>query len=144
MTVSLEVTVNGVDHAVEELLAYDNRARLKVDSAQRETAQKIAARARLLAPTFDGHLKGSIHAEGTEAVAGADYAAPVEYGAAPHMPPVEAVTAWALAHGMRPWALALAIRRRGTRAHPFMRPAAEAERPGYIERVDAALMEAER
>lgn len=143
MSTSIEITVNGVDHAVEQLLAYDARARLRVDSAQRETAQKVAARARSLAPVFDGHLKGSIHAEGTEAVAGADYAAAVEYGAAPHMPPVSAITPWALAHGIAPWALALAIRRRGTPAQPYMRPAAESERPGYIERVDAALREAE-
>jgi hypothetical protein len=143
VSTSIEITVNGVDQAVEMLLRYDERARLRVDSAQRETAQKVAARARALAPVFDGHLKASIRAYGTEAVAGADYAAAVEYGAAPHMPPVSAVTAWALAHGMRPWALALAIKRRGTPAQPYMRPAAESERPGYILRVDEALREAE-
>ena len=139
----VEITVSGVEGAVEALAGYDGRAHYRVDLAQRNTATAIAHRAFALAPVWDGELKSSIHVDGDSAVATSDHAAPVEYGAGPHMPPVSASTPWAVAHGIRPWALAFAIRRRGTPAQPFMRPAAEAERVPYLERVAAALREAE-
>ena len=139
---SIQITVEGVDSAVKALAEYDGKAHYKVDLAKRNTATAVAHRAYALAPVWDGELKSTIHADGDSAVATSDHAAPVEYGAGPHMPPVSAITPWALAHGISPWALAYAIRRRGTPAQPFMRPAAESERARYIERVAAALDEA--
>lgn len=49
----------------------------------------------------------------------------VEFGTSPHMPPVEALEDWAerkLGDRKKAWALAMAIKKRGTRAYPFIRP----------------------
>lgn len=47
----------------------------------------------------------------------------LEKGTRPHFPPVAAITPWALAHGIAPYALALHISRVGTKPHPFLEPA---------------------
>lgn len=44
----------------------------------------------------------------------------VETGSKPHMPPVDAITAWAEAKGINPWALAMSIKKKGTQANPFV------------------------
>lgn len=49
-----------------------------------------------------------------------DYAPYVEEGTRPHMPPVAAITPWALAKGIPPWALAMWIKRFGTMPNRFM------------------------
>ncbi len=54
------------------------------------------------------------------------YAAAHEYGSKPHMPPVDALKTWAKRHlgsEKKAWPLALSIKRKGTKAYPFMRPA---------------------
>ncbi len=54
------------------------------------------------------------------------YAAATEYGSRPHMPPVDALKTWAKRHlGSEDaaWPLALSIKKKGTKAQPFMRPA---------------------
>ena len=58
------------------------------------------------------------------------YAPFVEYGTRPHFPPPGALATWGRKHGGIPaFALARAIAKRGTKAHPYMRPgAAELER----------------
>lgn len=44
----------------------------------------------------------------------------VEKGTKPHMPPVDAITAWANSKGINPWALAMSIKKKGTQANPFV------------------------
>jgi len=49
----------------------------------------------------------------------------IEFGTPPHMPPVDALKGWArrkLGDEDLAWALAYAIKRRGTRPYPFIRP----------------------
>ena len=84
------------------------------------------------APVDTGRLRTSVATVlgGTSAVIGPTifYAPFVEYGTRPHFPPPVALQPWAKRHGFGPggaFALARAIARRGTRAHPFMRPAAK-------------------
>ncbi len=48
------------------------------------------------------------------------YALYVEKGTKPHMPPVSALTAWANSKGINPWALAMSIKKKGTKANPFV------------------------
>lgn len=52
----------------------------------------------------------------------------LEYGTPPHMPPVDALEGWArrkLGDPDLKWAVAYAIKRRGTRPYPFIRPTFE-------------------
>lgn len=53
------------------------------------------------------------------------YAASVENGSRPHMPPAfpgSALDQWCDLHGMNTWAVAMSISRKGTKAHPYVRP----------------------
>jgi HK97 gp10 family phage protein len=59
------------------------------------------------------------------------YAVFVEKGTRPHFPPPKALEGWASRHGINPFAVTIAISRRGTKPHPFMKPAAE-EAPGML------------
>lgn len=151
--VTIEITVGGVRQAIESFAEYDRRAHGKVGDACQATARVVADRARMLAPVFNGDLAGSIrpglggglvgNIATAEVIAHADYAAYVEYGTRPHTPPLQAISDWAYAHGMRPYALQRAIAERGTPAQPYMRPAAESERVGFEARLARALLEAE-
>lgn len=73
-----------------------------------------------------GHLAKSIHETVTSLVAviGPDhnlkYAIYVEKGTKPHMPPVDAISAWATSKGLNPWAVAMSIKKNGTKANPFV------------------------
>ena len=54
-----------------------------------------------------------------------EYAKFVEWGTLPHMPPVEAIRDWLRVKGMPQelaWAVAMAIKKNGTRPQPFIRP----------------------
>lgn len=53
-------------------------------------------------------------------VAGAPYAVFVEEGTKPHMPPIEAIEPWAKKKGISPWAVAISISKKGTKANPFL------------------------
>ena len=73
-----------------------------------------------------GKLAKSIHQLVTEVAAtiGPDhklkYAIYVEKGTKPHMPPVDALKAWAEQKGLNPWAVAMSIKKKGTKANPFV------------------------
>lgn len=89
----------------------------------------IQSRARAAAPVDTGRLRNSIAVDSPdnrhrEIGTNVDYAPYVEFGTRPHWPPVGAVAPWARRHGMEPFMVARAISRSGTKAQPFMRPAA--------------------
>ncbi len=49
-----------------------------------------------------------------------DYGDYVNYGTIPHMPPVDAITPWANRKGIEPWALAMSIKKFGTKPHRYI------------------------
>jgi hypothetical protein len=54
----------------------------------------------------------------------------VYLGTRPHMPPVDAITAWANSKGINPWALAMSIKQKGTKSNDYVdRAFASAEIP---------------
>lgn len=87
--------------------------------------QEIAEKA----PVNEGYLKNNIRLGETSdtmvEIVMPDYALYVEYGSNPHMPPVDAIAEWAKQKGIGEefaWPIALSIKERGTKAHPFIRP----------------------
>lgn len=64
---------------------------------------------------FEGALK-----------ANAPYALFVEEGTKPHMPPVDEITPWAKKKGINPWAVAISISKKGTKANPFLQRSVDA------------------
>lgn len=51
------------------------------------------------------------------------YAAAVHEGSKPHMPPIQEITAWAKKKGINPWAVAMSIKKKGTKPNPFLKRA---------------------
>ncbi len=92
-------------------------------------------------PVDTGRLRGSItHSIAPDPIplwakvgTNVEYAPFVEEGTRPHWPPIEAIKPWARRHRLSPWAVAVAIARRGTKgAHMFRRAFEAAE--GQIRR----------
>jgi len=69
--------------------------------------------------------KVNVSVKGIEGEVGTnkEYAPCVEYGTRPHMPPVKALETAANVYGIDAWALAMTIKKKGTKAHPYLRPA---------------------
>jgi phage gpG-like protein len=97
----------------------------------RSAGQVIKGRALDEVGRFDGLLANSIQVETQPAFmptyvrvgSNAEYAAAHELGSRPHFPPISAIAPWARAHGIEPGALAVSISRKGTKPHPFLKPA---------------------
>lgn len=127
----LRVTVDGLDGLKGKLTPELLRGPVRdfLERAGREVEREAKERA----VVDTGRLRSSIttRVETWRAIVGTNvrYAPFVEFGTRPHFPPPAALQPWARRHGLRlAWALARAIARRGTKPHPFMRPAFEALR----------------
>ena len=114
----------------------------------RSGARIIVNSAKDLAPYFTGTLKRNIHDEvilRTESKiliqigTNLDYALAIEYGTAPHMPNIDALSAWANRHGLPVWAVAMTIKEKGTKAQPFLRPALYQNEDAFISEVKAFI-----
>lgn len=90
------------------------------------------------APVDTGRLRASIthRVDQLQAVIGptVTYAAWVEFGTRPHWPPPGALQPWAGRHGFPAgprgdWLVRWIISRRGTKPHPYVRPAARTSVP---------------
>lgn len=63
----------------------------------------------------------------------------LEFGSKPHTPPREPVFRWANKKGLNPWGVWQHIRKYGTKAHPFMRPALENKKAEIIAKYSEAI-----
>lgn len=96
------------------------------------------------APVDTGRLRGSIGHEirTTRTLFGMDvtgvvgtnviYAAAVEFGSKPHWVPLSALEVWAKRHHMEAQVLQRVIARKGTKAHPYLRPAYQENRARVV------------
>lgn len=107
----------------------------------------VQRQAKSLAPVSTGNLRRSISSTvapiaGRPAAivsASAAYATFVEYGRAAHTPLFAQIQRWASRKGLPAGAIWMAIRRRGTKPHPFMVPALEQKKQAVIDRLQQAL-----
>lgn len=121
------VTIEGVE-ALRRALSDPELVAGPVRDFLQRSAFTVEARAKQAVPVDTGRLRASIttRVEPLRAIVGSNliYAAFVEFGTRPHMPPVSALQPWARRHGFAsPWPLARAIAARGTRAQPYLLPA---------------------
>ena len=129
MATQITVHVEGLDAAIAKLTP--QRANGPIGRFLDRGAIYIQSRAKENAPVDTGRLRGSIGVESPsdrQRVIGGntDYAEYVETGTRPHFPPPSALAGWAARHGGGdPRALAFHIAKAGTKAHPYMKPAAE-------------------
>ncbi len=97
----------------------------------RRTAIFVADVAKSFASVDRGELRSKISIkerdpEHIAIVSEAKHSLFVERGTRPHFPPFAPIERWALRHGLPPGAVWRSIGLRGTKAHPFMQPAARA------------------
>lgn len=69
----------------------------------------------------------------------APYAADVEYGTPPHSVPIAQLAPWAKKKGIPVWAVANAIKLRGTKANPFLQRAVDVSADGIQQEFNDAL-----
>lgn len=128
----------------------------KIKKAVLTTAYRVQSKAkhniRNNGTTNTGRLTNSIGVKFDEFTlvarvgAEAHYAPYVEYGTAPHMPPIEPLKDWArlkLGDESAGYPVALKIAREGTDPQPFLEPAVEKEREDFISRLSQILMSLE-
>lgn len=133
--------LRGVEKLVARHAGLQQELEIEVFQAMRDHAQEVAREARLNAPSFSGGLRRRIRMRSSmkKMTASVKATAPhswlVEHGrTAGKMPSVDPAHAkrpqsaqdllnWAKAHNINPFILARAIARKGTQAHPFMKPA---------------------
>lgn len=127
--------IDGASRALED----------EVEKALVKASASVEGAAKRKANVATGNLRRSIFSK-VESLTGTisaptHYAPFIEYGTRPHTPPMAPIRRWALRKGMMPGAVWAAIRKRGTRAHPFMRPAFEEKREGVVETLRQALQD---
>lgn len=105
-----------------------------ISSFLKRSALTVELNAKMKAPVDTGRLRSSIVTNFAPLRASVGptvtYAPHVEYGTRPHWAPPGALQPWAGRHGFGAgargdWLVRFIISKRGTRAHPFMRPAAQ-------------------
>ncbi len=91
-----------------------------------ESADIVLSQAKALAPSDIAELRGSLNKQVTKnnAVVGTnvEYAPFVEFGTRPHAAPISALKGWADRHGIPVGAVWMSIKKKGTKAQPFLLP----------------------
>lgn len=122
----------------------------EVISALQNASGSVQTEAKSLAPVASGTLRRSITSTVTPlggkptgiVSAAVKYAPFVEYGTKPHTPPLAPINKWAGRKGLNGGAIWAAIRKNGTKAHPFMQPAFDAKRDSVVQRIQKGIQAA--
>ncbi len=146
------ITVIGLEKAERDVLSYTDHRNDDVKNviARTSLAVQSDAKRNLKADgTVDeGRLRASLRDTVKdkgfvrEVEADAGYAVHVEYGTAPHTPPLDAIVEWAERKGLGAqagraiWAF---IRKFGTKPHPFLEPAAKSNENKFLRDMRAAM-----
>ncbi len=128
--ISLNVTRSEQKKFDRELKRFIKKSRKKFEDRLDDATAYMHREAVDNAPRSNGDLRQKIKMNVDdrrltgEVDSNAEYSAAVENGRKPHMPPVNAsLKDWAHKHNIDPWALAMSIKKKGTKAQPFMYPA---------------------
>jgi HK97 gp10 family phage protein len=118
-------------------------------SAMEDSVRTIASRAKRNAPSFRGDLQISIKGiveRWNKGIVGTPrsmrYARYVEEGTRPHYVPARALFAWAKFKGKGvgfAYAVAKTIEKKGSKAHPFLKPAFESEQNQVLKFFNRAI-----
>lgn len=149
--ISISITPDSLNKAFADLNKYSGLVKERVKKEVIRTAYAIDSKSKSLVRVDKGRLRQSIHPEFTigslnvsipnnGAVVGTnvEYASHVEYGTKPHLilPKNRSVLRW---YKNGAFLFSKSVRHPGTKAYPFMNPAAESERQQFINNIIAIL-----
>ena len=142
----ITVRIDGLDNLQRKLVGA--RADAPVKRFLDRGAIYIQGEARRNAAVDTGRLRNSI---GTESPSmrtrrigpNVEYGEYVEFGTRPHWPPPGALGGWAQRHGMSDYQARRSVGMKGTRAQPFMQPAADSAQTALVPLVSALAAEIE-
>lgn len=129
---AITVTIHGLDQLRGKLNS--SRSDIPVRRFLDRGAIGIQGEGRRRAPVDTGRLRNSISVESPtnrmrRIGPNVEYGPYVEFGTRPHYPPKGALSGWAQRHGMTDQQARQSIGRKGTKAQPYMAPAAEGSVP---------------
>ena len=142
----ITVRIEGLDALQRKL--HGSRADAPVGRFLDRGALIVQRGAREKAPVDTGRLRNSIGVERSSMrsrrigpnVAYGEY---VEFGTRPHWPPPGAMSGWARRHGISDYQARRAVAMHGTKAQPFMQPAADDAEDGIRQLVSVLAAEIE-
>ncbi len=147
----MEITIDGLDDLLKKL----DGNRLVGPVVRHMLGEAVAIGKKTAvesAPSWTGHLRQNIVPDisgesipsWATLIAKPEYSSWLEDGTRPHWPPPGALTAWADSHNMPEYMVRRAIGLRGTKAHPFMKPATDdinEALPGLINKAESELQQ---
>lgn len=138
--------INELEKSLDRILSKKNRIRQEVLFTALDIQNKAKKKLREQKAIDEGNLRDSIivdHIRGgmaAEIGSIAPYAPYVEFGTKPHFPPPDALEDWARHHGFNSaWPICKAIAKRGLKERPYLNPAYEEEKEGFIRRIKKIL-----
>lgn len=144
---NITVKVEGQEKVIASVKQYTATVMKRVQATIMIAAFNVQERAKRLAPVDVGNLRSSIKANMLSGGLGAEigvgrqlnvkYGPYMEYGTKPHWPPPGVLTEWCRRHGIegKEFLIRRKIARRGTKPRPFLMPAWEEVRPGFIKAI---------
>jgi HK97 gp10 family phage protein len=143
---SITVRIDGIDDLQRKLAG--GQVEAPIQRFLDRGAITIQGKAREKAPVDTGRLRNSIGVESPNdrmrrVGPNVHYGEYVEMGTRPHWAPQGALAGWAGRHGMTDYQARRAIAMRGTRAQPYMQPAADNARGGIAQLVSVLAAEIE-
>lgn len=142
-TNKIEIQINGLDQLFKKLNNYPAVSEPHVNKAINRSLVRILGQEKQQAPVFTGNLRDNwkIDLDRFQGAlrSNAPYSMAVHFGSRPHMPPISAITPWALKKGLNPWAVAKSIAKNGTKANPFLQKAVDLERDNVNKEFKEAL-----
>lgn len=144
---SVTVKVTGINEAIKALEHYLDKKKRSLLGVVAETSTSVQKTAQSLSPVDLGELRAEITSTIIEkpnkitgdVVSEAPYSAYVEFGSKPHWTSIKNLEGWAKRHGIPAGAVQYSIATKGTRAQPFMAPAAMKQKSKFVKKVIAVM-----
>lgn len=138
--------LNELDKSLDKILSKKERIKREVLFTALDIQSKAKKKLREQKAIDEGNLINSIVVDpiqgGMVAEIGsiAPYAPYVEFGTKPHFPPPDALEDWARHHGFdSAWPICKVIAKRGLKERPYLGPAYEEEKDGFVRRIKKIL-----
>jgi len=138
--------LNELEKSLDKILSKKERIKREVLFTALDIQKNAKKRLRDQKAIDEGNLMNSIMVDSVQGGLAAEigsiapYAPYVEFGTRPHFPPPDALEDWAKHHGFdSAWPICKAIAKRGLKERPYLNPAYEEEKEGFVERIRKIL-----